>query len=633
MDNQLVANRYRLLNEIGQGGTGVIYLAEDMNLRKQVVLKRIKISVRQSLPDRNEVDLLKNLYHSNLPQVYDFLQIGNEVFTVVQFINGHDLTAWVRQDGKGTQLPEQTLQSWLWQLCDVLDYLHTRCPPIIHSDIKPGNIMITPEGRAMLIDFNISFLADENVKGYSNWYASPEQFQRILAIRNGDSRPIPLDGRSDLYSLAATFYHILSGHPPQLQQSNPPLTGMKLPYSQGLLAILDKAMSPDPHKRFHSARQMRQALLNFDRYSRQYRRRVWLQVTIGAVSLMLITAGTMCLAVGQQKNVQSTYDRLYQQVVDAGRDLDQTNMIQRGLEFVRAEDIAGLREKNPVQTAEVYAVIAEGYFQQQQYMLAATYYSDALACSEEGDYALRYVVSLARSGALEEAERALEQYRERISVQAVSIVGAEFACQQGDYQTALDMVAAAERPASADEQIAMYETGILAAQALQQWGTGAEYMELCYRLTGDNYYLQRLAETCYLAGQTSTRDGQRQWYEKALAAYETLNEKYSAITENQLWEAVLEYRTGDYISARDHLLSLREETEDAGFLFRIYMYLAFITHDEDSGNTGVIRNYCEYAVMYFNQTDITQRQETTSIDIQYLAELARQYGCQYVLEG
>ena len=181
---ELVAGRYQIIEKIGQGGTGLIYKAYDHNLKKYVVVKKIKDDFIDSLNNRTEVDILKRLHHPYLPQVYDFVQVDRQIFTVMDFVSGKELK-WYQD--QGYVLDEKTIRKWLVQLLDVLEYLHNQTPKIIHGDIKPANIMVTDEGNICLIDFNIS-LGDGDlsvITGISEAYAAPEQIQKANLAKCG----------------------------------------------------------------------------------------------------------------------------------------------------------------------------------------------------------------------------------------------------------------------------------------------------------------------------------------------------------------------------------------------------------------------------------------------------------------
>lgn len=141
---------YQIVEKIGEGGNGIVFLAKHLRLQKKVVIKKVKneSAVKHNL--RKEADILKNLHHQYLPQVYDFFDEGNDIYTVIDFIPGRDMEYYVE---RGMKFHEKQILTWLRQLAEALEYLHSQNPPIIHSDIKPSNIMIRPDGDICLIDF------------------------------------------------------------------------------------------------------------------------------------------------------------------------------------------------------------------------------------------------------------------------------------------------------------------------------------------------------------------------------------------------------------------------------------------------------------------------------------------------
>ena len=178
---------YEILGYLGSGSGGVIYKAYHKRLQKEVVLKKIKRKSRDARINRNEVDILKNLNHMYLPQVVDFFEENGEIYTAMSFIPGRSLKELMEER---RQFSQRQLIRWAMQLCSALNYLHTQTPPIIHGDIKPANIMVTPRGDVCLIDFNVSFAVNGNtVLGYTEGYASPEQY--IIALDSREGRELP----------------------------------------------------------------------------------------------------------------------------------------------------------------------------------------------------------------------------------------------------------------------------------------------------------------------------------------------------------------------------------------------------------------------------------------------------------
>ena len=177
MDNRELPNiadtNYRIESLLGSGGGGDVYKAWHARLQKYVALKRVNMKHDAS---RAEVDMLKDLKHEGLPQVYDFLTDESGFYTVMEFIPGQNFAQLL---SNGKRFDQKQVIEWARSISGALAYLHGRNPSILHSDIKPANVMLTPEGDVCLIDFNVSLLLNgenANVIGRSHGYASPEQY-------------------------------------------------------------------------------------------------------------------------------------------------------------------------------------------------------------------------------------------------------------------------------------------------------------------------------------------------------------------------------------------------------------------------------------------------------------------------
>src|SRR5579864_6740797 len=207
---RILHNRYRLLHTVGQGGMGAVYVAQDTQLGdRMVAVKEMSMSrlLPQQVPQaveqfKREAHLLAGLHHPNLPVIYEYFGEGDRWYLVMSFIQGGSLQSYL-DASSGHKLPVHEVVRIGIELCNVLDYLHTHQPQIIFRDLKPLNIMITPQEQIYLIDFGIArhFKQDQtqDTAHYSSvGYAPPEQY--------GQSQPGP---RSDLYSLGATLYQML----------------------------------------------------------------------------------------------------------------------------------------------------------------------------------------------------------------------------------------------------------------------------------------------------------------------------------------------------------------------------------------------------------------------------------------
>lgn len=282
----IIGATYEIIQQVGAGGGGVVYLARHLRLNKQVVLKadKRKITTRPELL-RREVDVLKDLSHPYIPQVYDFFVEGETVYTAMDFVDGESLDKSLK---RGDRFSQAQVIKWARQLLEALDYLHSPThgdPPrgYVHSDIKPANIMRRMNGDICLIDFNISLaLGEKNVIGASAGYASPEHYGLDFSFSSGTAtqddqtalmedetatlsmvdsqsttgrKTVVPDIRSDIYSTGATLYHLLSGSRPAKNATEVvPLSGPGI--SGQVVAIIAKAMNPNPDLRYQTAAEM-----------------------------------------------------------------------------------------------------------------------------------------------------------------------------------------------------------------------------------------------------------------------------------------------------------------------------------------------------------------------------------------
>jgi len=201
-------DRYRLDSLLGQGGMGSVYLAWDTNLEIPVAIKEnLDASPEAQKQFTREAQILARLAHPNLTRVIDsFIIPGVGQYLVMDYVEGEDLQSMLERLG---HLPEPQVLIWISQICDALAYLHNQSSPIIHRDIKPGNIKIRPDGRAMLVDFGIAKVYEPSLattlgaRAFTPGYSPPEQYG------TGGT-----DRRSDIYALGATVYHLLTGKAP-----------------------------------------------------------------------------------------------------------------------------------------------------------------------------------------------------------------------------------------------------------------------------------------------------------------------------------------------------------------------------------------------------------------------------------
>ncbi|MBN1217612.1 MAG: protein kinase [Anaerolineae bacterium] len=203
----LLEGRYRIEAVLAQGGMGTVYRGFDINLETPVAIKENFFQTREAITQfKKEALILARLRHPSLPRVTHHFSVGNRQYLVMDYVEGADL--WQIIQNQGHPLNEQEALTYISQICDALAYLHGQSPPIIHRDVKPQNIKITPDGRAILVDFGIAKeqISGEKTmtgaRGVTPGFSPPEQY-------SGGTGPT-----SDIYSLGATLYALLTGAPP-----------------------------------------------------------------------------------------------------------------------------------------------------------------------------------------------------------------------------------------------------------------------------------------------------------------------------------------------------------------------------------------------------------------------------------
>ena len=259
---QIVDGKYKVLNKIGQGGMSIVYLAMNEKANKQWAIKEVRKDgksdfevIRQGLIA--ETDLLKKLKHPYLPSIIDVIDEKDTFLIVMDYIEGISLGRALKENGAQ---PQEDVISWAKQLCDVLTYLHSRQPSIIYRDMKPSNIMLKPDGNICLIDFGTAReykkgnIEDTTVLG-TKGYAAPEQY-------GGKGQT---DARTDIYTLGATMYHLVTGHnPAKPPYEMKPIRKWNPNLSPGLEQIITKCTQADPNLRYQSAAELRYALEHYD---------------------------------------------------------------------------------------------------------------------------------------------------------------------------------------------------------------------------------------------------------------------------------------------------------------------------------------------------------------------------------
>src|SRR5713101_5330298 len=245
----VVANRYRVVQPLGAGGMKAVYLAEDLRFKARRCALAGMVDSFTSEPARRqaainferEADVLTQLDHPAIPKVSDRFSEHDHHYFVMDYVAGQTLEA--KLAAAGGRLEQSEAINIALQICAALDYLHTRIPPVVYRDLKPSNIMMTPEGQVKLVDFGIArhFTRQGTTVGTIG-YAAPEQYQ-------GECEP-----RSDIYALGATLHHLLSGRDPARHPFDfPPLSTLIPACEPRLDQLVGEALKRERTERLASA--------------------------------------------------------------------------------------------------------------------------------------------------------------------------------------------------------------------------------------------------------------------------------------------------------------------------------------------------------------------------------------------
>jgi len=266
----LIDGKYKILSVIGQGGMSTVYLAMNEKANKPWAIKEVRKDgrenfeiVKQSLVV--ETNMLKRLSNPHLPSIIDVIDSGDCFLIVMDYIEGNTLLKNLEEYGA---LPQENVIEWAKQLCSVLSYLHTRKHPIIYRDLKPGNIMLKPDGNIVLIDFGTARtykakkIEDTTCLG-TRGYAAPEQF--------GDKGQT--DARTDIYCLGATLYHLVTGHNPSMAPYKMyPIRRWNPHLSASLEKIITKCTQENPNDRYNSCVEVLYDLEHLEELDNRYRK-------------------------------------------------------------------------------------------------------------------------------------------------------------------------------------------------------------------------------------------------------------------------------------------------------------------------------------------------------------------------
>lgn len=660
-----IANTYEVIAQIGMGNSGIVYKARHRNLDKFVVLKKIKANAINIADNRAEADVLKNLKHAYLPQVMDFVEDNGDIYTVMEFISGNSFKQYL---DAGTAFPEKSEIIWMKQVAATLCYLHNQKPPIIHSDLKPGNIMLTNSGNVCLIDFNISFSLGGNgfVNGYTKNYASPEQ---IRAWKYNQTQPNPslrkkIDKRSDIYSMGATFYHIVTGSKPMPDDNGyvQDIREKKPEMNQLFGAVIMKCLEPDLKKRYQRAEDVLYDLQTMAQRSKEYRSLLRKQKIISGVLAggMILFAG-LALAgyfridsekmaryednVAQEEKCikNGDYDQLdeyYQQAVklypgkmDAylqkALALNRQKEYEDCINFINTNILNSKSVMNDGSEDSVYYLLGDCYSQLEDYEQAAEYYNSAIEANpENGNYYRDGAIMEAYCGNTDKAQELMETAKEKgLDTTEVNYVDGEIKYSKGDYEDARSIFQKCIE--DSDDAYIQMRSYIMEAKCIDKQDDSVDgkkrKMKLLKKakkeLPKENNIgiLEELAQTYSDLGNDT---GDIDYYQKALSVFEQIQSQGMGNYSTGYNISVLYQNMGDYDSAERELMQL---LDNYGEDYKTYKSLAFLEGYRQEQLTKEQRDYSKFKEYYEKAYDLYQSQLSSNANDMEMDRLEEQY--------
>lgn len=538
--------------------------------------------------------------------MFDFVtdtdECGNEnIYTVMDFIPGKSLDEWLKEGRKFTYTQ---VAKYLKQLCEVVDYLHSQATPIIHGDIKPANIMLTPEDNICLIDFNISGFSDNmEVIGFTPGYASPEQVQ---AAQDRSQRKIEISERSDIFSIGAAMYPLITGYKPNpIYEKQISIEKSGIEVSEGMAFIIDKSMQLDPKARFQSAGEMLNAINALGKKDKRYKKLIQKQIAVIVFFIMLTGACIICSYIGYGKMQSDKGIAHYEYALELYNNKDYNGALRYILQDALENE--SLYDKGML--GNLYYLAAECSFETEEYVAAADFYEQSLIYLDSPEAYCNYAIALSRLGKTDQALEVIDQ--------------------------ALEVIDQAVNKGIDSDQIFLMKGELSIAQKDEKGAV--ENLTSCIETTQEPYILTRayvMYSDLYVKKEDYTLN--EQWIEENInlltSAKTVVSKEYLPIVLERLMNAycAMGDLTADMTYYENAILTCKEIIESGGGIFEIYMNMALLYSEvgqyEESYATyqGVLEKYGDNYIVYkrlaFLEIDIQTQVENTEKDYQKFVE-------------
>ena len=655
------SDTYEILEKLGEGAGGIVYKAYHRRLRQEVVIKRYRKGVISLSGNRREADILKNLRHSYLPQVLDFFETDEDVCTVMSYVPGKSFARLLEE---GRRFTSRELARWGMQICSALNYLQSQEPPVIHCDIKPANVMLTPQGDICLIDFNISFyLGDTSVLGYTNGYTSPEQYLIAMSRESGRGTPeeVKIDERTDIYSVGATLYHLAVGQKVGDYRERIDTGLLSGVTGEAFAQVIEKALRVDPGQRWQSAYDMFRALQDIPKKDRRYLSLLHRQTAVRTLLAALLAGCILLTGYGISEIKRERMDS-YNSLVEEQIRLIENNdfeeqekvfeeasgLIPSSLESYyqnayalykqeRYEDCIAFVDYDicenekldlaQARMADVYYLRADSYFRLEQYEDAADAYEDVFRMgTRHTAYYRDYAIALAYAGEEEEAQDVLQEAID-YGLKEDSIYYAK-----GEIENALGKPDAALQEfgqciSISDDNEMKARAYLMMDSIYEEKGSGTSQRDILLKAKEDlpaEEQMQILEHLAAVDIELADTTGKAEYREEAVETLvQIIGQGWGTFTTFDTL-AVQYQKQGDLEQAQK---TADQMLKDYGEDYRIYMLYAFLEIDVQGLRENASRDYTKFAGYCEKAEELYQQQvkdNNTDEEMQLLEEVYRQ---------
>lgn len=674
---KVLAKRYTIVEKLGHGGYGDVYRAFDANLQLDVVVKKLKDLKESENGGREEVDVLKQLHQENLPTVFDFFVEDGQAYTVMSLIPGQDLEE-VRE--KYPRFNQKQVLYWAKQLARALAYLHTRKPSIIHSDIKPSNIMLKPDGDVCLIDFNISLAITGDysyASGTSKGFSPPEQYpdfgfylektgaqlynneyddrtsQAVTIMRKTIGSGI--DERSDIYSLGATLYTLITGEKPSSHYwNNGSILDKNISISPGFAHIIDKMMQLDPDDRYQNGVELLDALDNIieldDRFIELKRKRRGHR----AITFLMF-ATSACLMVSGYFIRKRELDTEYNSVINEIRDnigngdydidslLDEAQSIlpkridayeakveslyksgnyneciSYGTDAIDSPKYDVITKDDKDSLGNMFYIVGNAYYENEDYSSAIANFQKAIEYNATNPLFYRDIsISEAKNGNTEDAITYLNYAVDHgLEEDSIQMAKGEIEFSKSNYDLAIESFERAFE-LSTDDSVKRRDM-VLEINTYKKMGNESldkaiEFMKNREGEFGDSspYLIESMADMY-------ARKGDYQNAATYLAKLKNMGD-ISLRTYSNI--AIVYQNIGDMTNAKKYLNEMIDAYPNE---YESYMRYAMFEADEQSRLPNESRNYSDFAKYYNKAVELYQNAKADDVEMKKLSSMAEQ---------